>query len=141
MHAIGSAVWDGTFHGGTGTISTKSATLSEYPYSFASRFEDAEGASPEELLAAGHAGCYNHALANIFHKNGLAVGTIRTSVEVDMGDDVVSPGIRGIHITVEAWMPDVTEDRFQEFAERAARTCAISRALTVGITVTATLQP
>ncbi|MHA6759421.1 OsmC family peroxiredoxin [Streptacidiphilus sp. PAMC 29251] len=141
MHAIGSAVWDGTFHGGTGTISTASATLSEYPYSFASRFEGAEGASPEELLAAGHAGCYNHALANIFHKNGLAVGTIRTSVEVDMGSDVVSPGIRGIHITVEAQMPGVAEDRFQEFAERAARTCAISRALAVGITLTATLQP
>jgi osmotically inducible protein OsmC len=141
MLASGSAVWNGSFHEGTGTISTASAALSEHPYSFASRFQGAEGASPEELLAAAHAGCYNHALANAFHKNGLRVGTIRTTVEVDMGSDVVSPRIGGVHITVEAQMPDVTQDRFQELAERAARTCAISKALSVDITVTASLKP
>ncbi|MDQ0771736.1 osmotically inducible protein OsmC [Streptomyces aurantiacus] len=139
MIATGSSVWNGSFHEGSGSISTALQTLRERPYTFASRFEGAEGGSPEELLAAAHAGCYNHALANIFRKNGLSVGTIRTRVEVDMGSDAVSPGIQGVHITVDAHMPDVSDERFRQFAERAARTCAISKALSVDITLTATL--
>ncbi|MFD6286869.1 OsmC family peroxiredoxin [Streptomyces sp. NPDC060205] len=139
MIATGSSVWSGSFHQGSGSISTESATLRGHPYTFASRFEGAEGASPEELLAAAHAGCYNHALANIFHKNGREVGSIATQVEVDMGSDAVSPGIKAVHISVEAAMPDVSDEDFQAFAERAARTCAISQALSVEITLSATL--
>lgn len=139
MIATGSAVWNGSFHEGTGHISTRSETLRESPYSFASRFQGAEGASPEELLAAAHAGCYNHALANAFHKNDLEVGVINTTVRVDMGTDVVTPGIEGVQISVEARMPGVSLERFQELAERAGRTCAISRALAVDVSVTASL--
>jgi osmotically inducible protein OsmC len=38
--------------------------LHDAPYTFASRFEGAAGASPEEQLGAAHAGCFNQALAN-----------------------------------------------------------------------------
>ena len=48
------------------TISTKSGDLEHVPYTFSSRFEGAAGASPEELLGAAHAGCFNQALANNF---------------------------------------------------------------------------
>ncbi|MFF2385772.1 OsmC family peroxiredoxin [Streptomyces sp. NPDC058108] len=141
MIATGAAWWNGSFHQGQGAISTRSATLRDQPYTFASRFQGAEGGSPEELLAAARAACYNHALANIFHKHDLPVGSIRTQVDVDMGGDTGSPGIESRHITVRAHMPEVTDERFQQFAERAARTCAISRALSVKITLTAVLEP
>ncbi|MGW7674599.1 OsmC family peroxiredoxin [Streptomyces sp. NPDC054775] len=139
MLATGSAYWNGSFHQGSGAISTASETVREAPYTFSSRFEGAPGASPEELMAAAHAGCYNHSLANIFHKNGLEVGTIRTTVQVDMGSDVVTPNIEGVRIFVEAQMPSVDADVFQQFAARAGRSCAISRALAVQIFVQATL--
>lgn len=140
MIATGSADWAGSFHEGTGTLTTASGRLDAQPYTFASRFRGADGASPEELLAAAHAGCYNHALANIFFKHGLQVGTIRTTAEVDMGDDAVTPGIAGVRLSVLARVPDVTEEQFQEFAARAGRTCAISKALSVQVRVDAVLD-
>lgn len=141
MIATGTAWWDGSFHQGQGGISTHSRTLRDQPYTYASRFQGAEGASPEELLAAAHAACYNHALANILNKHELPVGAIHTQVDVDMGSDTVSPGIEGCRITVRARMPGVTDEQFQRFAARAARTCAISKALSIKITLTAELEP
>lgn len=140
MIATGSSHWDGSFHQGSGSLSTASGTLRAAPYTFASRFEGAPGTGPEELLAAAHAGCYNHALANILHKHELPAGALDTRVSVDMGGDRVSPGLVGVHIAVEARLPGLDEERFQEFAARAARTCALSRALTVPITCTAVLS-
>jgi osmotically inducible protein OsmC len=62
----GRSQWSGTFFDGTGTLSTQTTdTLRDARYTFSSRFEGAPGAIPEELLVTAHAGCYNHALANI----------------------------------------------------------------------------
>jgi organic hydroperoxide reductase OsmC/OhrA len=74
-------------------------------HTYASRVEGAPGAIPEELLVTGHAGCYNHALANVARKNGVAVESIATTAELTMGsDDQGSDGhgysVEGIHLTV-----------------------------------------
>ncbi|MGB6624199.1 MAG: OsmC family peroxiredoxin, partial [Candidatus Acidiferrales bacterium] len=53
------AVWNGMLRDGTGTISTESGVLSKANYSFATRFENAKGTNPEELIAAAHAGCFS----------------------------------------------------------------------------------
>jgi osmotically inducible protein OsmC len=135
--ATGSADWTGSFHEGTGTISTASTTMRRAPYTFASRFTGAEGASPEELLAAAHAACYNHALANIVHKHQQRVGHIATTAIVDMGTDVTSPAIVGIRLIVEANLPDVSANEFAEFTQRAGQTCAISKALDIDVQVAA----
>ena len=37
--------------------------LAETPYSFRTRSENEKGTNPEELIAAGHAGCFTMALA------------------------------------------------------------------------------
>lgn len=102
----GSSQWYGSFFEGTGTVSTDTSdTIHAAPYTFASRFEGAPGAIPEELLVAGHAGCYNHALANIARKNGAEVQSISTRAELTMGtDDQGSDGhgysVEGIHLIV-----------------------------------------
>ena len=137
MIATGSADWTGSFHEGTGTISTASTTLRRAPYTFASRFSGAEGASPEELLAAAHAACYNHALANIVHKHQQRVGHIAATAIVDMGTDVTSPAIVGIRLVVEADLPEASDSDFAEFTQRAGRTCAISKALDIHVEVSA----
>jgi osmotically inducible protein OsmC len=132
--------WDGSFFEGTGTLSTTTTkTVEAAPYTFASRFEGAPGAIPEELLAVGHAGCYNHALANVARKRGVAVESIDTSVELTMGKDDRGYVVDGIHIVVSAALPGVTEETFLEIAEGARVGCAISRALRVPITLDATL--
>jgi organic hydroperoxide reductase OsmC/OhrA len=50
-------------------------------------------------------------------------------------------GSQGVHMVVEASAPDVTPDQFLLFADRARQTCAISKALSVEITMDATLVP
>ncbi|MGJ6968833.1 OsmC family peroxiredoxin [Streptosporangium sp. G11] len=141
MIVSGTSHWRGTFRNGKGTISTATTnTLSGVSYTFASRFEGAPGAIPEELLAAGHAGCFNHALANISGQNDLTVQSVHTSVELTMGTDDHGPAITGIHVTTNAKIPGATPQKFQEIAEGARAWCAFSKALSVTVTMTATLS-
>ena len=51
--------WTGRGKDGLGKISSETGALKDYPYGFASRFEnDRRGTNPEELLAAAHAACF-----------------------------------------------------------------------------------
>jgi lipoyl-dependent peroxiredoxin len=141
---VGSSQWSGSFFDGTGTLSTETTeTIRQAPYTYASRFEGAPGAIPEELLVTGHAGCYNHALANIARKNGVAVESISTTAQLTMGtDNQGSDGhgysVAGIHLIVWADLPGVTEEKFQQLADDARRLCSISKILRVPITLKAT---
>jgi osmotically inducible protein OsmC len=140
----GHSDWYGSFTEGTGTLSTLSTdTIRSATYTFASRFQGAPGASPEELLATGHAGCYNHALANIALKKGVTVDSITTTVELTMGtDNKGSDGhgysVERIHLVVQADIPGIADVDFQDIAEEARTSCAISKALRVPITLGAT---
>ena len=109
---------------------------------FASRFEGAPGAIPEELLVTGHAGCYNHALANIALKAGVTVQSIATTAELTMGtDNQGSDGhgyaVEGIHLIVTADLPGTTDEHFAELTEQARALCAISKILRIPITLDA----
>jgi lipoyl-dependent peroxiredoxin len=140
----GSSQWYGSFFEGTGSLSTETTdTIHSAPYTYASRFEGAPGAIPEELLVTGHAGCYNHALANIARKNGVAVESIITTAQLTMGtDNQGSDGhgysVEGIHLIVQADLPDITDEKFQEIADDARKLCSISKILRVPITLDAT---
>jgi osmotically inducible protein OsmC len=140
----GSSQWYGSFFEGTGNLSTETTdTIRSAPYTYASRFEGAPGAIPEELLVTGHAGCYNHALANIARKNGVAVESITTTAQLTMGtDNQGSDGhgysVERIHLIVQADLPDITDEKFQEIADDARKLCSISKILRVPITLAAT---
>jgi lipoyl-dependent peroxiredoxin len=140
----GSSQWYGSFFEGAGSLATETTdTIHSAPYTYASRFEGAPGAIPEELLVTGHAGCYNHALANIARKNGVAVESITTTAQLTMGtDNQGSDGhgysVEGIHLIVQADLPDITDEKFQEIADDARKLCSISKILRVPITLAAT---
>jgi lipoyl-dependent peroxiredoxin len=142
MNAIGRSTWKGSWKQGNGTISTQSGTLHDVPYTFASRFEGAAGASPEELLGAAHAGCFNQALANNFGMIELEAAFIDTSVTIEFGDSVAGhPAITSSHITVKAAVANISEEHFRHCAERARSNCTISRSLKCDITMDALLIP
>jgi osmotically inducible protein OsmC len=64
MKRSAQAHWSGDLKSGVGALSTASATLSNTPYSFRSRFEQGKGTNPEELLAAADAGCFTMAVSH-----------------------------------------------------------------------------
>lgn len=142
MKATGFSTWTGSWKTGNGTVSTKTGLFKDAPYSFASRFEGASGASPEELLAVAHAGCFNQALANNFGMIGLEAESIETSIVIDFGTgDDGHPAIKGSHITVSAKAPGASAEQFDHCANRARTNCTISKIMKCDITMDATLLP
>jgi osmotically inducible protein OsmC len=137
--AIGSSAWQGTWKEGKGTIAVKSESFPPIPYTYKSRFEDAKGGNPEELLAAAHAGCFNQALANNFGMIGLEATSIETSVKADVQFVEGRPTILGIHIETSAKVPGITREQFAGCAERSRTNCSVSKALKCEITLDAKL--
>lgn len=122
------AVWKGDLKSGKGTMSLGSGSY-EGSYTFASRFEDADGTNPEELIGAAHAGCYSMAFSNELAKAGHDPQSVTTDAEVtlEMIDGV--PTISTIKLIVEAHIPGIDEGEFNEIAEGAKKNCPVSRAL------------
>jgi osmotically inducible protein OsmC len=73
------AVWNGDLKGGKGTLDATSGVLKATPYTFATRFEQAPGTNPEELIAAAHAGCFSMAFAHTLAGQGNVPEAIETS--------------------------------------------------------------
>lgn len=124
-----SATWHGALADGHGTVSTATGSLSNLPYSFASRFEEGSGSNPEELLAAAHAGCFamavSHALAQAGHPPTRAHAEAR--VHLHKAEDGFE--IPRIELTLEAEVPGIAEEDFQRIAEEAKQGCPLSKVL------------
>ena len=60
-----SGIWRGDLKTGSGAISATSGVLRDTPFSYATRFENARGTNPEELIAAAHAGVFQHGVCQL----------------------------------------------------------------------------
>ena len=135
--------WEGQGKKGLGKISTETGALKDYPYGFASRFEDdRRGTNPEEILGAAHAACFTMAFSFACDKAGLATTAVDTKASVRLskqGDGFV---IDRIALTLQATVPGIDDAKFQEVASAAMRDCPLSKALASvpEITLQATLR-
>ncbi len=134
-----SAQWTGDLKTGTGTISTRSSTLSEAPYDFRKRFEGADGTNPEELIAAAHAACFTMALSAELGKASLIAEDLKTTATATLDFIDGAPTITKVHLDLTASIPDATDEAFQAAAASAKANCPISRLLTAEVTLTAVL--
>lgn len=135
----GDAEWKGGLKGGEGTLSLGSGAF-EGSYSFGSRFEEAGGTNPEELIGAAHAACFSMALAGALEKEGYAPERVstRATVELRVGED--GARISTVRLTTEAEVEGIEESAFQQAAEGAKQECPVSKALAgVDIELEATL--
>ena len=139
MERSASAIWHGDLKKGTGSLTTQSHVLNDTPYSFHTRFEDAAGTNPEELIAAAHAGCFTMALSSQLTSAEHPPSTIETTATVTMETTDDGPTITKIHLTTRAQVPDIEIDRFNELAKKAKEGCPISRLFKAEITLDAQL--
>ncbi len=132
------ATWRGDLMGGSGTVRVASGAFPEQALTWRARAESREaGTSPEELIAAAHAGCFAMALSFGLAQAGHAPERLDTSARVGFqpGD-----GITGIHLTVQGRVPGLDEAGFRQAAEAAKSGCPVSKALAaVPITLEASL--
>ncbi|WP_312256723.1 OsmC family protein [Stutzerimonas nitrititolerans] len=139
MKKTASAVWQGDLKTGKGTISTQSGALKDNPYGFNTRFEDAPGTNPEELIGAAHAGCFSMALSLMLGQAGLTAERIETRAEVTLDKEGESFAITAIALTLEARIPGADEAQFQQIANQAKEGCPVSKVLNARISLSATL--
>ena len=129
MDRKGSAVWQGDLKGGKGTMSVESGLLKDAPYSFQTRFEDAKGTNPEELIGAAHAGCFSMAFSNNLATAGHVPDKVETTATVTMKPVDGAPTVTAIHLAVSAKVPGIGQAEFDEIAKKSKETCPISRLL------------
>jgi osmotically inducible protein OsmC len=126
------AVWHGDGQTGSGTLTSQSGVLNAQPYSFKTRFESEDGkagTNPEELIAAAHAGCFSMALSFMLAASGFTADEIRTNAAVNI---LMKDGgfvIADIVLDLEAKIPGIDNDKFQEIAANAKANCPVSKAL------------
>ena len=124
------ATWHGDLRGGSGRFSAASGILKEASYSFATRFENAPGTNPEELLAAAESACYSMAFANNLSKKGFTVNEINTRATC-----VLSPQATGgfkitkMRLVTRGKVEGIDSETFKAVAKETSTGCPVSVAL------------
>jgi osmotically inducible protein OsmC len=127
MPSKGTAQWQGDLKGGTGTFRAGDDITGDYSYK--SRFEDGEGANPEQLIGAAHAACFSMALSNLLAEAGNPPDAVDTEAIVTLRPVDGEPTITSIALTTVGRVPGIDEATFVEQAEAAKAGCPVSRAL------------
>lgn len=132
------ATWNGDLKNGEGTMQLSSGPFTG-EYTFTTRFENAPGTNPDEMLAAAHAGCFSMQLANLLAQAGARPERVETEAAVHLNMEG-GPHIERIRLVTRVHAADVDADGMQRQAEEAKRTCPLSQALaSVPIELEATL--
>jgi lipoyl-dependent peroxiredoxin len=122
-------VWKGNLARGSGRISAGTGAFDNLEYSNAVRIgKGTEGkTSPEELLAAAHAGCFATSLAGELTRAGAPPDTLDVTANVVM-DEVEGQGhlIVESQLRVRARVPGIEEDAFRRVVEEADAGCPFS---------------
>ncbi len=134
------AKWEGDLKQGKGSLKLDSIEKT-FAYNFRSRFEEGDETNPEELIAAAHAGCFSMALSLILSEKGYDVKSIETVAEVSLTKQDDGFGITKSHLILQAEIPGIDENEFNELANLAKKNCPVSKALSaIEISMTASLK-
>jgi osmotically inducible protein OsmC len=134
--------WEGNVARGHGTIErTTSGELRGETISLGTRIGDPEGhTSPEELIAAAHAGCFAMALSSELSKLDKPPERLEATCTITLDEVDGSHKITRSELRVHGRVPGVSGDEFREAAERAEQGCPVSGVLNAEITLDAQLD-
>ncbi len=130
-------VWEGNLARGRGAISAGTGAFSGLPYSVAVRVgAPADKTSPEELLAAAHAGCFGMSLAGELAAAGSPPERVDVTCTVTM-DEVEGKGHVIVDSTIEASarVPGADPDGFRRAVEAADDGCSFSKLIRASASV------
>jgi lipoyl-dependent peroxiredoxin len=137
------AVWEGDLVGGRGAVAPDSGAFGELPLTWKARTERPDpGTSPEELIAAAHAGCYAMAFSNTLAGAGSPPDRLEVSAVVHFDVSEGGAAISLIELHVHGSVPGLDADGFARLAEQGDAGCPVSNALrgNVEIRLTAALD-
>jgi osmotically inducible protein OsmC len=138
MKRYATANWKGTGKDGKGNLTTQSTVLNKNQYSYVSRFEEGIGTNPEELIAAAHAGCFTMKLSFLLTDAGFTPENIDTRCDITL--DAAKGEITLSHLTINAKVPGINKQKFDELVSNAKDNCPVSKLLRSTISYEATLN-
>lgn len=135
MNRSASATWNGGLKDGAGTFSVMSGAIREQKFGFRTRFEDAPGTNPEELIAAAHASCFSMALSAQLGERGVTPEAIETTSSITFENLTLTKSV--LKTTVKARGAD--KAKVEEAAAAAKVGCPISKVLKLEIVLELTV--
>ena len=132
--------WSGDLQTGGGQVSTESGAMDEVPFGFGSRFLDAPGSNPAELLAAAHGSCFATHLGLLLSQNGTPAESLEINCQVDL-ERVAETRVEFARsrIDVKATISNLTSQQFDTLLAEAAVDCPLSRAINIEVQATGSL--
>jgi osmotically inducible protein OsmC len=137
MKRSASATWNGSLKEGRGIFSVGSGAIKDQKVTFRTRFEDAPGTNPEELIAAAHASCFSMALSAQLGERGITPEAIETSCTITFENLTLTQSV--LRTTVKARGAD--KGKVEEAAAAAKAGCPISKVLKLDIALELTFTP
>lgn len=135
MKRSANATWLGSGKEGSGSVTADSGVLNNTPISYKTRFEEVQGTSSEELVAAAHSGCFSMKLSFVLGAAGFTPDSIETRCTITLESGTITES----HLEVKAKVPGISAEKFAECAAEAKATCPISKLLNTNITMEASL--
>jgi osmotically inducible protein OsmC len=136
MKRYSTAVWHGSGKEGNGTITSQSKAINNANYAWNTRFADAPGTNPEELLAAAHASCFTMKLSFLLSDKGFIPEEINTTSTITIEGSKITES----QLVVNAKVPGINKELFTELSEKAKKECPVSNALSINITMEAKVE-
>jgi len=135
MKRIAYATWNGSLKDGRGIFSVASGAIKDQKVTFRTRFEDAPGTNPEELIAAAHASCFSMALSAQLGERGITPEAIETTCTITFENLTLTQSV--LRTTVKA--PGADKAKVEEAAAAAKAGCPISKVLKLEIALELTV--
>jgi lipoyl-dependent peroxiredoxin len=135
--------WTGSLEQGSGVVTLVSSALGSYEISFPRRAADDAGGwtSPEELIAAAHAGCFAMQFSALLGRAGGTDQSLDVDADVTLGPDPAGGfRITGINLMVSGSASGVSAEDFAKIAADAKAGCPVSKALS-GTDITLQVTP
>lgn len=130
------ATWQGSLKEGRGSFSVDSGAIKDLKFDFRTRFEDAPGTNPEELIAAAHASCFSMALGAQLGERGITPQSVETTSTITFENLTLTRS--ALKTTVTARGAD--RAKVEEAAQAAKAGCPISKVLKLEITLDMTVS-
>lgn len=130
------ANWQGGGKDGKGTLTTASNVLNKTPYSFNTRFENATGTNPEELIGAAHAGCFAMQLSFLLGEEKFTPNALDVDATVTFEDGSITL----IVLDLKGDIPNIDKADFDRIANKAKEVCPVSKLLDTEIQLNVSLK-
>jgi osmotically inducible protein OsmC len=138
------AQWSGSLFDGKGSVEPASGAFGALPLTWENRADKrpAGSTSPEELIAAAHAGCFSMAFSNMLAKNGTPPEHLAVEANVEFDTGGAGPRVSSSELRVTGVVPGIDAATFDDLAAEARDGCPVSKALTgnVDLSVHSTLE-